>query len=179
MEKCIFCEIAAKRIPSSIIYEDNNFMAFLDINPLNAGHTLVMPKDHARWVYDIENFGDFWEVAKSVALAAVEALDAKTVNYMTLGYQVKHAHIHVIPRFENDGHGEQPVFGNVKKIPKEEMLQIAEKLKAAIAKHPPKKAATASPIIVEAEKVEEPKEEPKETRSEEEIDFIRRETESG
>jgi|GEM_PF-394020 len=176
MEKCIFCEIAAKRIPSNIIYEDGSFIAFLDITPLNPGHTLVVPKEHLRWTYDVEKFGDYWEIAKSVALAAIESLGAKNVNFMSLGYGVQHAHIHTIPRFENDGHAEVPSFANAKKISKEEMLQIAEKLKAAIAKRPPKKSVAAQP---QAPKVEEPKEEPKEARSKEYIDYIKREMESG
>lgn len=179
MEKCIFCEIAAKRIPSNVIYEDEDFVAFLDINPLNQGHTQVVPKKHVRWTYDVENFGDYWEVAKSVALAAIDALDAKFVNLITAGMGLPHAHIHVVPRFDNDGHQDIPVWGNVKKISKEEMIQIAEKLKAAIAKNPPKKAVA---IIAERteEKVEEKEtEEPKEVMSYDEIEYIRRETESG
>ena len=149
MDKCIFCEIVAKRIPAAIIYEDDDFIAFLDINPLNPGHTLVVPKQHARWVYDVDKFGDYWEIAKSIALAAIETLQAMTVNFITIGLQVPHAHIHVIPRFENDGHGELPVLGNKKEIPKEEMAQIAEKIAAAMKNHQPKKAV---PISIEKPK---------------------------
>ncbi len=178
MEKCIFCEIADRRIPSNIIYEDEDFIGFLDVNPLNAGHTIVVPKAHIRWTYDVERFGDYWEVAKAIALAAIEALEAKFVNFITAGLGVPHAHIHVVPRFENDGHSELPVFGNVKKIPKEEMIQIAEKLKAAIAKNPPKKAVAA--MAEKAEEIKEVKEKaPAEKRSKEDIEYIRREIESG
>jgi len=178
MEKCIFCEIAAKRIPSAIVYEDEDFMAFLDINPLNPGHTLIMPKAHVRWVYDVENFGDFWEVAKSVAKAAVESLNPKTVNFMSLGYGVPHAHIHAIPRFEDDGHGEVPMPGNVKKIPEEEMKQIADKFKVAIANHPPKKSAGETAVKEIIEVVEEtPIKE--EVMSEEDLTHMRRHVESG
>lgn len=172
MEKCIFCEIVAKRIPTNPVYEDDDFMAFLSIKPINPGHTLIVPKPHARWVYDVEKFGYFWEVAKSVALAAVEALKADTVNFMTLGYEVPHAHIHAIPRFKNDGHDQQPIFVNVKKIPKEEMVQIAEKLKAAMSNHPPKKVAAAR---VEKAEVKESSEK----RSKDDVAEIRREVESG
>jgi len=176
MEKCIFCEIAAKRIPSNIVYEDGDFIAILDINPLTPGHTLVIPKQHVRWTYDVEKFGEYWEVAKSVALAAIEALNAKTVNFLTRGFEVMHAHILVVPRFENDGHGEVPTSANIKQIPKGEMAQIAEKLKAAIAKHPPKKAAEAVEPKIEETPVET---QPEEALSEEEVALIMRETESG
>ena len=180
MEKCIFCEIAAKRIPSTVVYEDNEFMAFLDINPVNKGHMLVVPKAHARWTYDVDKFGDYWEVAKSVALAAIEALGAFTVNFTTIGFgegAVQHSHIHVIPRFKDDGHPDLPIMANRKKIEKEEMADIAKKIQAAVANHPPKKTvAAASPKPPEPKKQPE---KPKDPRSQEQIDYIRREIESG
>jgi histidine triad (HIT) family protein len=177
MEKCIFCEIVEKRIPAATVYEDNDFVAFLDISPLNPGHTLIMPKTHARWVFEVENFGDFWEVAKSVALAAIEALQAETVNFLTFGYKSPHAHIHCVPRFKDDGHGEEIVFGNRKNIEKEEMAQIAEKIKAVIANHPPKKSGAVAPPTKEPEKPKEEK--PKDSRSEEDIEHIRNQMEIG
>jgi histidine triad (HIT) family protein len=181
MDKCIFCEIAAKRIPSAIIYEDDDFVAFLDINPLNPGHTLVVPKEHARWVFDVEKFGDFWEVARSAAIAAKEALGALTVNFLTVGFgenAVEHAHIHVVPRFKDDGHPDLPVMANRKKLSKEEMVDVAEKMKASIANHPPKKSSSSAAAV--HEKVEETKEDakPEDTRTKEDIEHIRREMES-
>jgi len=178
MEKCIFCEITGKRIPSLIVYEDDNFMAFLDIGPLNPGHTLVVPKEHARWVYDIDDFAGLWEVAKSVANVAVESLGANTVHFITLGHEVKHAHIHCIPRFENDGHGNQPLFANRKQIPEEEMKQIAEKMKAAIANSPPKKSA-GEPAVEAVEEVVEEAPAEEEKMSDEDLTHMRRQVESG
>jgi len=175
MDKCTFCDIAAKHIPAAMVYEDADFVAFLDINPLNPGHTLVVPKRHVRWVFDVEKFGDYWEVAKAVALAAIEVLEAKTVNFITAGAGVEHAHIHVVPRFDNDGHGELPNTKNVKQIPKEEMASISVRLSEAIGKNPPKKAAAAAP------KFEERPAEPtvEEELSEAEVELVRREFESG
>lgn len=132
MEKCIFCEIVGKRIPAFQIYEDSDFMAFLDVNPLNKGHTLIVPKEHVRWVWDVKKFGPYFTVAKAIAAASVKALDAKFVNIITAGLGIPHAHIHVVPRFEDDGHSEVPMPGNTKKIEKEEMVTIAESLKNAI-----------------------------------------------
>jgi histidine triad (HIT) family protein len=151
MDKCIFCEIVGKRIPSAIIYEDDEFVAFLDINPLNPAHTLVVPKAHVRWTYDIENFGDYWEVAKSVTLAAMDVLQPTFVNYMTVGADVPHAHVHVVPRFENDGHGHLPNPANVKKLPKEELVSIAQRMQAALANHPPKKATAQAAVQAAAQ----------------------------
>ncbi|MFH1623284.1 MAG: HIT family protein [Candidatus Aenigmatarchaeota archaeon] len=179
MDKCIFCEIAAKRTPALTVYEDAEFVAFLDINPLNRGHALIVPKHHARWTFEVEKFGDYFEVAKSVALAAMETLGASTVNFLTIGFgemSVEHAHIHVVPRFENDGHPSIPDRKAVKEIPKEVMESIASKLKDAIAKNPPKNAAAETP----AHKDEKPAEhEPEEEMEEEQIELVRRELECG
>jgi histidine triad (HIT) family protein len=183
MDKCIFCEIAAKRIPASVIYEDDDFMAFLDINPLNPGHTLVIPKQHARWTFDVERFGDYWEVARSVALSAIEGMKATTVNFLTVGFSVQHAHIHVIPRFENDGHDEIPDRHAFKKIPKEQMQSICETLKSGMQKHKPKILETAhtqappaapTPAAPQAETQHE-----QSALSEEDVANIRREMERG
>jgi len=141
MDKCVFCEIAAKRMPTAVVYEDADFVAFLDINPLNRGHTLVVPKKHVRWTYDIDKFGDYCEVAKAVAAAAVATLGAEYVNFFTMGEASEHANLHVVPRYKNDGHGPLPNPGNVKHLANDEMQSIANKLAGEIAKNPPKKCA--------------------------------------
>ncbi len=177
MEKCIFCEIVNKKIPAMTVYEDDRFVAFLDISPLNPGHTLIIPKDHVRWSFEVEDFGDYCEVAKSVANAAISELEAFTVNILTIGFgegMVPHAHIHIVPRFENDGLPSLPILDNRKEIPKEEMEKIAAKIKAGIEKNPPKKGSV--PI---SEKPEEPKEEARETLSEEDVAYMRSMSESG
>lgn len=176
MDKCVFCDIAAKRVPAAVVYEDADVVAFLDINPLNRGHTIVAPKQHVRWAYDIDKFGDFAEVAKAVANAAVSALGAKSVNIMTVGEEVVHAHMHVVPRYEKDGHGALPMIGAVKQISKEEMASIAAKLADAIAKAPPKKCA-AAPVPKAEEKPAEHSME--EELSEEQVELVRREFECG
>ena len=65
-DNCIFCKIAKGEIPCNKIYEDNEYVAFLDINPLNKGHALVIPKKHFRWVYDVEDQGKYWTVAQKM-----------------------------------------------------------------------------------------------------------------
>ncbi len=170
MEKCIFCEIAKGKVPADIIYEDDDFLAFLDINPLTKGHTLVMPKEHVRWVHDVENFGNYFEIAKNVIKAQLESLDAKYVNIITAGLGVHHAHIHLVPRYEDDGHPEIPIAGKTQKIPEDEMKEIASKIKDKLCPSEAKKK--------EDKKVE--KEMKEETPvSEDELTFMRREMESG
>src|SRR3990167_3932949 len=94
---CLFCQIASAKIPSYKVFEDDNFMAFLDIMPVVQGHTLIIPKKHYRWVHQVKEFGPFWEVAQKVAQKQIKILAAPTILFMTAGFQVPHAHIHVLP----------------------------------------------------------------------------------
>lgn len=97
MENCVFCKIARGEIPCHKIYEDGDFLAFLDINPLSPGHALVIPKAHHRWVWDVPNAGAYFEAAKKVALAQKKAFDTDFVLSKIVGEEVPHAHIWVYP----------------------------------------------------------------------------------
>ncbi len=132
MNDCVFCRITKGDIPSYKVYEDKDFMAFLDIHPLNPGHTLVVPKKHAKTVNDYEPFGKYWEAARKVSKAVQKALNPIVVIYIVYGLDVPHAHIHLMPRYKDDGHEEGPNFRKVKDISKEEMQAIAEKIKKAL-----------------------------------------------
>ena len=129
MDNCIFCKIIKGEIPCHKIYEDDDFIAFLDIRPLNKGHTLIIPKKHIRWVYEVENHGEYWNVAKKLANAIVKCLEPLYVMFITFGTEVPHAHIHVVPRYENDGHPGLVSLSNVKEISETEMKEIVEKIK--------------------------------------------------
>lgn len=128
MADCIFCKIATGEIPCIKVYEDNNFLAFLDIKPLNPGHTLIIPKKHFQWVYDVNDQGDYWTIAKNLANNLVKNLQARYVMFVTWGLEIPHAHIHVIPRFEDDGHPGFIDWKNSKKIGNDEMRRIAGKI---------------------------------------------------
>jgi len=104
MDDCIFCKIVKGEIPCHKVYEDENFLGFLDINPLSLGNSLLIPKKHYRWVYDLPNFGSYFEAAKKIALATMPVVKANATSFLTLGYEVPHAHIRIIPRFDNDQH---------------------------------------------------------------------------
>lgn len=97
MQDCIFCKIVAREIPAHIVYEDDDFLAFLDIHPQSPGHTQVIPKKHYRWVWDHENAGAYFEVAKKVALAQRKAFDTDFILSKIIGDEVPHAHIWVFP----------------------------------------------------------------------------------
>ena len=111
MSDCIFCRIAAKEIPATVVYEDDDVLAFMDIGPIIKGHALVIPKQHHDPVTETpENIlAKLHIVAKRVAQAQMNALGADGVNIMqnngaAAGQEVPHIHVHVIPRFEGDGH---------------------------------------------------------------------------
>src|SRR5882724_9520855 len=97
MKDCIFCKIIAKEIPAEIVYEDNDFLAFLDINPQSPGHTQVIPKKHYRWVWDVENVGQYFEVVRKIAKAQQKAFNTDFILSKIIGDEVPHAHIWVFP----------------------------------------------------------------------------------
>lgn len=110
MENCIFCKIVAGEVPSHTVYEDGDYLAFLDINPQSAGHTLVIPKEHYRWVWDLPagrqvspNIGDYFEVAHKVARAQQKAFGTDFILSKTIGDEVHHAHIWVFPNPKTSG----------------------------------------------------------------------------
>ncbi len=118
-KNCIFCKIVAKEIPAHIVYEDNEFLAFLDNFPQSPGHTQVVPKDHYRWVWDTPNTAAYFEIAKKIALAQRKAFNTEFILSKIIGDEVPHAHIWVFPNDE--------VTGN-----KKDFAENAEKIKAEL-----------------------------------------------
>ncbi|MGE5392325.1 MAG: HIT family protein [Candidatus Saccharibacteria bacterium] len=107
---CIFCKIANKEIPAEIVYEDDDVTAFLDINPTAKGHTLVIPKQHSK---DLPETGDrtlglILPAVKKIAAAVMKATGAAGFNLgcntgEAAGQVVFHLHLHIIPRYRDDG----------------------------------------------------------------------------
>lgn len=96
---CIFCKIVAEEIPAHIVYEDDDYLAFLDINPLSPGHTLVIPKIHYRWVWDLPSaeIGAYFAVVQKIALAQRAAFGTEAIWSKVMGDEVPHAHVWVFP----------------------------------------------------------------------------------
>ncbi len=134
MENCIFCNIVKGEIPCHKVYEDKNFLAFLDISPLNPGHTLVIPKKHYRWVWDVPNIGEYYSAAGKVANAIRKSMKTEFVVSLVVGEEVPHAHVWLVPRFENDGHGSAIDLKLRKQLSKEEMQDIAKKISIELKK---------------------------------------------
>lgn len=128
MENCIFCKIVKGEIPAYKVYEDSNYIAFLDIMPSTKGHVLLIPKIHTQWVYDVPEFGTYWEIALKITKAVRKALKPAYISYQTWGLVVPHAHIHIKPYYEMS----EKVYPLQEKISKEEFEEIAKKIRASI-----------------------------------------------
>lgn len=126
----IFSKIVAGEIPSHKVAEDEEFFAFLDINPVAKGHTLVIPKQETDYIFDIDDsmLGRMMAFAKRVARAQEEAIPCKRVGMAVMGLEVPHAHIHLIPiTKESDMY-----FGGEKMtVSQDELATIAALIKKA------------------------------------------------
>lgn len=135
MNNCIFCKIIKGEIPSHKIYEDAQVFAFLDINPLNKGHTLIIPKKHTKDIFDIdhEDAQAIMSAAKKVAPALISSLGAQGINLLNsngkdAGQVIFHYHMHVIPRYHEDG---VRLFTPTRKH-ENNLEEIAEKIRSTL-----------------------------------------------
>lgn len=125
----VFSKIVAGEIPSYKIIENEEFYAFLDINPLTKGHTLVIPKKETDYIFDIDDevLGRMMVFTKKIAAAIQMAIPCIRVGMAVMGLEVPHAHIHLIPIDKES----DMLFGNPKlKLTPDEFTMIAEKIKA-------------------------------------------------
>ena len=111
MDDCLFCKIIRGDIPCEKVYEDETTFAFLDIKPINPGHTLVVPKAHYENIFDApeDTLSDMMRTVKKIAHGLQDGLKAEHINLAMnngahAGQVVFHAHIHVMPRYEGDGY---------------------------------------------------------------------------
>lgn len=124
----IFSRIVAGEIPCHKIAEDDEFFAFLDINPVAVGHTLVIPKKEVDYIFDIDDpmLGRMMAFAKRVARALETAIECKRVGLAVMGLEVPHAHIHLIPITKES---DMNFFGKKKEMTQEELAAVAEKVR--------------------------------------------------
>ena len=125
----IFSKIAAGEIPSYKCAESDKFYAFLDINPLGKGHTLVIPRREVDYIYDMDDdeMAAYQVFAKQVAVALKKAFPCKKVAQVVLGLEVPHAHIHLIPM---NSEADVDFRREKLKLSSEEMTAIAEKIRS-------------------------------------------------
>lgn len=126
---CAFCKIINHELPEFKIYEDEKYLAFLSIDPKAIGHTILVPKKHCRWVHEIPEIGEFFEVGRKISRACMKGMKSETVSFLTLGMQVPHAGLWIIPRNEGDHHGKLIDFSVHLHFSKEQYEAIAEKIR--------------------------------------------------
>lgn len=131
-ENCIFCKIVSRQAPSSILYEDEDVISFLDIRPLNMGHSLVIPKAHYIDIFDIpdELLSQVHRIAKKISIAIKKATNADGIsiiqqNGKAAGQDIFHIHIHVVPRFEGQ---KLPRFSDLTEVERSKLDEIAKKI---------------------------------------------------
>ena len=129
MDNCIFCKIANGEIPSATLYEDEDFRVILDLGPASKGHALILPKGHWANIYELPDdvAGKVMVLAKKMAKKMTEALGCDGFNLVqnngeTAGQTVFHFHMHLIPRYKEDGVGLTWTPGKLSDEDKEEIL---------------------------------------------------------
>lgn len=129
----IFTKIINGEIPCHKIMEDDRFLAFLDIRPINPGHTLVIPKKEVDYIFDMDDklLADLHVFAKKVAGFIRKSVPCKKVGVMVAGLEVPHAHIHLVPIFDVGDLN----FAKAKPTPNEELAKVAKEIRSAILKH--------------------------------------------
>jgi len=126
MNNCIFCKIANGEIPAVRIWEDKKYLAFLDMNPVTPGHTLLIPKKHDDYIFDLKK-GEYSKLmlkTKEVAKILKEKLNPKRVGVIIEGFGVPHVHIHLIPINKPD-----EIIKGKSKTNSEELNKIAKMIK--------------------------------------------------
>ena len=137
---CVFCKIVEGELPIYKIYEDESFLAFLSISPLSLGHTLVIPKKHYRWVWDVSatdapaSIGKYYELSSKIANAMKRAFGIEQVMSFVFGEEVPHAHIWLVPVHAGDNFSKKIDLVNTKEFSEEEMKEAAEKINKELIK---------------------------------------------
>ncbi|MCW4005401.1 MAG: HIT family protein [Candidatus Bathyarchaeota archaeon] len=132
-ESCIFCKIVRKEAPASIVYEDDDVFAFMDIRPVNLGHTLVIPKQHCKDIYETpeELISKTYAITKRLSTAVKKATNADGIsiiqqNEKAAGQEVFHLHVHIIPRFKDQ---KMPNFAKLTFADRKQLEETAQKIK--------------------------------------------------
>ncbi len=139
MADCVFCEIVAGRSPASVVYRDDDVVAFMDIQPVNEGHTLVVPRVHASAVGDLDagRAAAVWSAGLRIAAALRRSgIRCEGVNFLVAdgeaaGQEALHIHLHVLPRWNGDGFGFRFPPRYAERPPREELDDAAARIRTA------------------------------------------------
>jgi histidine triad (HIT) family protein len=132
-DSCVFCRILREEAPASILYEDDTVLSFLDIRPLNEGHTLVIPKMHYETIYEVPEdlVCHIYTIVKRMAVVVKNATKADGItiiqqNGHAAGQEIFHVHVHVVPRFEGQ---KLPHFRDIPNATREQLEQAAYRIR--------------------------------------------------
>ena len=133
-QQCIFCKIANHEVPASIVYEDGELIAFLDIRPANPGHVLVVPKKHYQFIPQMpdDEVARYFVLVKKLISAVHQATNATKVQLIQIGVDVPHIHMHIIPRFENDGQDTLNSPYTPRELKKEQFEEMKKRISGTI-----------------------------------------------
>jgi histidine triad (HIT) family protein len=129
-DDCVFCGFAAGKGKFFKVWEDKHFLAFLDYKPINPGHTLLVPKEHVEYIFDLNknSYEKIFERARALAAPLKSATEAKRIGVIVEGFGVAHAHVHLIPLHK----GGELLKKGATGVTDDEFSQTAEKIAAAI-----------------------------------------------
>lgn len=125
-EKCIFCEIVNNKIPAYKVWENDNFLIFLDLSPINKGHILLMPKKHFIEIFDLDDdlYHEAFQIIKKLSKPLKELMKAKRIGIAIEGLGVAHGHIHIVPIYK----GNELNPERAKKATEDELKEMQKKL---------------------------------------------------
>lgn len=129
---CVFCKVLKGEIPCGKVWENRKFLAFLDINPVNPGHFIIIPKHHTDYFYELpdDEYREIFEIAKKLERPLRSATGAKRIGLVVEGFAVPHAHLHLVPLHKSDDIDPCRAKPGVS----HEMKMIAEKIRLEIGK---------------------------------------------
>lgn len=128
--ECLFCKIVAGEIPCHKVWEDESHLAFLDIHPIREGHTLVIPKTHAPYLFGLDDaaYGDLMRAAKTVATTLKSSMCVPRVGVAVEGFAVDHVHVHLVPV---DGGGQLDPCDAAKDVDHAALAEVAGRISKA------------------------------------------------
>lgn len=135
MEDCIFCKIIKRELPAAVVYEDDYTVAFMTIEAINEGHTLVVPKQHVAYLFetDDDQYTRIMQTVRKVSKAVNRALKPGRVGIMVTGWEVAHTHVHIVPLHDQrDITSKKIIDNNVLKPDQTELAKTANLLKGNI-----------------------------------------------
>jgi len=127
MEDCRFCDIISRKVEDYILWENDNILALLDLTPFNPGHCMLIPKKHIDYFFDMDDdlYSEFFTIAKKLEEPLKQATNAKRIGLSLVGFEIPHAHLHLVPL-----HGPNQMFDPTifKQAKPEDLKQVQEKI---------------------------------------------------